>query len=162
MHRPDWIEYFFNITKVVAERSSCLNRQIGAIAVKDKRILTTGYNGAPTGIKHCFDRGGCIRKKLQIPSGEQQQKCIAIHAEENLMVQAALHGISLKDCDIYCLNQPCVMCCRKIISLKPKNLFYTGSYPDKDSIELLREVAFMEVLEDVSNNIPCVVHWEFK
>jgi len=162
MHRPNWNEYFFNITKVVAERSSCLRRQIGAIAVKDKRILTTGYNGAPTGVKHCVDRGGCLREKLNIPSGEQQQKCLAIHAEENLIVQAAIHGISLTGCDLYCTNQPCVMCCRKIISLRPRRLYYLNAYPDQESIELLTEVAFMETDIVVSDFLTSVTKWEFK
>jgi len=161
MKRPNWIEYFLNITKVVSTRSSCLRRHIGAIAVKDKRILATGYNGAPSGVKHCLDRGGCLREKLNIPSGEQQQKCLAIHAEENLILQAAIHGISLYRCDIYCTNQPCNMCTRKIINLKPKNLYYIGEYPDKEAIELFEEVAIRQEKLVVSDYLPTVTHWKF-
>lgn len=161
MKRPDWDTYFFNILKVVATRSSCLRRQVSAIAVKDKRILATGYNGAPTGIIHCFDRGGCMRERLNIPSGEQQQKCLAIHAEENLIVQAAIHGISLKGCDIYCTNQPCIMCTRKLISIQPKSIYYLNSYPDKDAIDLLEEVAEYGIMFHKVNGKE-VHHWGFK
>ena len=161
MNRPSWTEYFFNITKVVAERSSCLRRQIAAIAVKDKRILATGYNGAPSGVKHCADRGGCLRERLGIPSGEQQQKCLAIHAEENLIIQAAIHGINISDCDIYCTNQPCIMCARKIISLKPRNLYYLDHYPDQRAFDLFNEVA--EYGESCNKIVgDTVSHWWFK
>lgn len=161
MNRPSWTEYFFMITEIVAKRSSCLRRQIGAIAVKDKRILATGYNGAPIGIRNCFERGGCMREELNIPSGSEQQKCRAIHAEENLIIQAALHGISLKGCDIYCLNQPCVMCARKIISLQPKGLYYLNKYPDEDAIKLLQEVAEEGIMFHYYKKQP-VTHWGFK
>lgn len=160
MMRPSWDEYFFNIMAVVATRSSCLRRQVAAIAVKDKRILATGYNGAPTGIRHCIDRGGCMRERLNIPSGEQQQKCMAIHAEENLIVQAAIHGISLKGCDIYCTNQPCVMCARKIISIQPKHLYYQQAYPDIEAIRLLEEVANYGIMFKKINDEQ-VHHWGF-
>lgn len=161
MSRPSWGDYFFMITEVVATRSTCMRRQIGAIAVKDKRILATGYNGAPTGIKHCADRGGCMRERLNIPSGEQQEKCMAIHAEENLLIQAAYHGISLRGCDIYCTHQPCIMCARKIISLKPKNIFYTNHYPDQDAFDLFAEVAnYGERCEKFNGKT--ISHWRFK
>jgi dCMP deaminase len=148
------------ITEVVAKRSSCIRRQIGAIAVKDKRILATGYNGAPIGIRNCIELGGCMREKLNIPSGSEQQKCRAIHAEENLIIQAAIHGISLKGCDIYCLNQPCVMCARKIISLQPKGLYYLHAYPDKDAVELLQEVAEEGIMFHNYKQMT-VHHWGF-
>ncbi len=141
MNRPEWAEYFFKITEVVSLRSSCLRRQVAAIAVKDKRILATGYNGAPTGIKHCIDRGGCMRKQLNIPSGEQPHLCYAVHAEENLIVQAAFHGISLKGCEIYCTHQPCSLCIKKIISLQPTKVLYKNNYPDDFSLKLLNECA---------------------
>lgn len=161
MNRPDWQTYFFDITKVVATRSSCIRRQIGAIAVKDKRILSTGYNGAPIGIRNCIERGGCLRELQGIPSGEQQQKCRAIHAEENLIIQAAIHGISLKGCDIYCLNQPCVMCTRKLISIQPKGIYYLESYPDKDAIDLLEETADYGIMFNKYREQE-VHHWGFR
>lgn len=146
---------------VVATRSSCVRRQIGAIAVRDKRILATGYNGAPTNTKHCVDIGGCMRERLKIPSGEQQQKCRAIHAEENLIVQAAIHGVSLKGCEIYCSTQPCVMCARKLISIQPRGLYYQESYPDPEAIELLEEVADYGVMLNQVNG-KNVHHWGFR
>ncbi len=161
LKRPTWQEYFFNIMAVIATRSSCMRRQIAAIAVKDKRILATGYNGAPTGIKHCVDRGGCMREQLNIPSGEKQEKCLAVHAEENLIVQAAIHGISLRGCDIYCTHQPCIMCARKIISIQPKNLFYTNHYPDQDAFDLFNEVGrYGESVNKINDKT--VSHWGFK
>lgn len=161
MNRPDWDTYFFNILDVVKTRSSCLRRQIAAIAVKDKRILATGYNGAPTEIKHCVDRGGCMREQLGIKSGTQQEKCMAIHAEENLIVQAAIHGISLKGCEIYCTHQPCIMCARKIISIQPRGLYYMNHYPDQEAFDLFDEVADYEESVDKING-KTVSHWRFK
>lgn len=161
MNRPSWDEYFFNILEVVKTRSSCLRRQIAAIAVKDKRILATGYNGAPTGIRHCAERGGCLRELNNIPSGEQQQKCMAIHAEENLIVQAAIHGVSLKGCEIYCTHQPCIMCARKLISIEPKGIYYTNHYPDQDAFDLFNEVAkYGEMFHKVNGKK--ISHWGFK
>lgn len=161
MNRPDWDTYFFNILKVVATRSSCLRRQVAAIAVKDKRILATGYNGAPTGIRHCVERGGCMRERLNIPSGEQQEKCLAIHAEENLIVQAAIYGISLKGCEIYCTHQPCIMCARKIISIQPKGIYYMNHYPDQEAFDLFNEVGeYGEMYHKTNGNT--VSHWGFK
>ncbi len=159
--RPDWDTYFFNIAKVVATRSSCIRRQISAVAVKDKRILATGYNGAPTGVRHCVERGGCMRELMNIPSGEQQEKCLAIHAEENLIVQAAIHGISLKGCEIYCTTKPCIMCARKIISIQPKSLYYQNDYPDEASEELLNEVAEYGIMFNRVNGKE-VHHWGFR
>lgn len=161
MKRPDWDEYFFNILEVVKTRSSCLRRQIAAIAVKDKRILATGYNGAPTGVMHCIDRGGCLREQLNIPSGTKQEKCLAIHAEENLIVQAAIHGVSLKGCEIYCTHQPCIMCTRKIISIQPKSIYYLNHYPDQEAFDMLSEVAeHGEMINKINGQT--VSHWGFK
>jgi dCMP deaminase len=145
---PNWDEYFLTITNAVSKRSSCLRRQIGAIAVKDKRILSTGYNGAPSGIKSCVEKNFCMRDELNIKSGTQHNNCMAIHAEENLIIQAALHGISLKGCTIYCTTQPCSMCLRKIISLKPERLLYLESYPDENSLKLLNEVALLNKIDE--------------
>lgn len=159
--RPSWDEYFFMITHVVAMRSSCIRRQIGALAVKDKRILATGYNGAPTNTMHCVDMGGCMREELNIPSGEQQQKCRAIHAEENLIVQAAIHGVSLKGCEIYCTHQPCIMCARKLISIQPKGIYYLNHYPDQDAFDMFNEVGeYGEMLHKFKGQT--VSHWAFR
>lgn len=161
MKRPSWSEYFFNIAGVVKTRSTCLRRQVSAIAVKDKRILATGYNGAPTGVKHCIERGGCMREFLQIPSGTKQEKCLSIHAEENLIVQAAIHGVSLKGCEIYCTHQPCIMCTRKIISIQPTKLYYMNHYPDQDALDLFNEVAeYGEMIHKVNGDT--VSHWSFR
>jgi len=138
--RLSWTDYFFTLTEIVSQRSSCLRRQIGAIAVKDKRIIATGYNGAPTGIDHCIDRGGCLREQLKIKSGTQHEVCRAIHAEENLIIQAAIHGVSLHGCEIYCTHQPCILCSRKLISIQPSGIFYLHDYPDEASFNLLSEV----------------------
>jgi dCMP deaminase len=142
MKRPSWEEYFMNFAILAATRSSCIRRQIGAIAVRDKHILATGYNGAPSGVRSCVDIGTCIREELNIPSGTQHEKCRAVHAEENLIVQAAIHGVSLLGCDIYCTTQPCILCLRKIISLKPKTVYFKDAYPDKDSADMMKEVAY--------------------
>lgn len=160
-NRPVWDEYFFTITKVVAQRSSCLRRQIGSVAVKDKRILATGYNGAPSGITDCVSIGKCMREELNIPSGTQHEKCKAIHSEENLIIQAALHGISLKGCTIYCTHQPCIMCMRKIISLKPDRLLYIEHYPDTEALEMLDEVAWMTANVIIGDSLPPVTIWRF-
>ena len=159
---PSWDQYFLTITKVVADRSSCIRRQVGALAVKDKRILCTGYNGISTGLESCVERNECLRDKLNIPSGKQHEICRAIHAEENLLIHAALHGINLKGCTIYCTHQPCNMCLRKIISLKPERLLYIDSYPDSDAIELLKEVAVFGPDPDTDASIfPDIYHWRF-
>jgi dCMP deaminase len=138
MVRPDWDEYFLEITKVVAKRSTCLRRKVGAIIVKDKHILATGYNGPPSGLKHC-EEVGCLREKLKIPSGKMQEICRGLHAEQNAIIQAALHGISIKDAIIYCTNQPCITCAKMIINAGIKKIIFTGDYPDKLAIEMLKE-----------------------
>ena len=138
MVRPDWDEYFLEITKVVAKRSTCLRRKVGAIIVKDKHSLATGYNGPPSGLKHC-EEVGCLREKLKIPSGKMQEICRGLHAEQNAIIQAALHGISIKDAIIYCTNQPCITCAKMIINAGIKKIIFTGDYPDKLAIEMLKE-----------------------
>jgi len=116
MTRPTWHEYFVSITKQVATRSTCLRRKVGAIVVKDKRILTTGYNGAPKGVENCLEAGTCLREELGVPSGERHEICKGLHAEQNALLQAAYHGVSIKDSVIYCTTQPCIMCSKMIIN----------------------------------------------
>lgn len=137
-NRPSWDEYFMSISRQVAERSTCLRRQIGAVIVKDKRILATGYNNVPSGIEHCTTRG-CLRDQLGIPSGERHELCRGIHAEQNAVIQAARHGISIDGATLYCTHQPCILCAKIVINAGIEELVYAGPYPDELSMELLKE-----------------------
>jgi dCMP deaminase len=138
--RPDWDTYFLRITQFVASRSTCLRRQVGAVIVKDRRILATGYNGAPNGVRHCFQLpGGCLRESRNIPSGQRQELCRGLHAEQNAILQAAAFGVSLKDSELYCTHQPCVTCAKMLINAGIKRVVFLGSYPDELSLELLEE-----------------------
>ena len=139
MTRPTWHEYFVSITKQVATRSTCLRRKVGAIVVKDKRILTTGYNGAPKGVENCLEAGTCLREELGVPSGERHEICKGLHAEQNALLQAAYHGVSIKDSVIYCTTQPCIMCSKMIINAGIRKIFYLEDYPDPLSIGMLDE-----------------------
>ncbi len=136
--RPSWDDYFMQIVELVKTRSTCLRRQVGALIVKDKRILATGYNGAPMGCKHC-DEVGCLRQKLNIPSGQRHELCRASHAEQNAIAQAAYWGTSIKDGTIYVTDQPCVMCAKLIINSGLKKVVFKGDYPDELAMELLKE-----------------------
>lgn len=136
--RPTWDEYFLGIADLVSKRSTCLRRNVGAVLVKDKRLLATGYNGAPSGIKHCAE-AGCIREKLKIPSGERHELCRGLHGEQNAFLQAALHGTSLKDASLYSTTQPCIICAKMIINAGIKEIVIKGDYPDKMSKDILRE-----------------------
>jgi dCMP deaminase len=136
--RPSWDTYFMNITALVAQRSTCTRRAVGAVIVKDKRILTTGYNGAPTGIRHCLEVG-CLRETMNIPSGERHELCRGIHAEQNAIIQAAYHGVSVKDAILYCTNQPCAICAKMIINAGITKIFYQSGYADALSQEMLSE-----------------------
>ena len=136
--RPDWDEYFLDIARIVSKRSTCLRRKVGAIIVKNRRILATGYNGTPTGIRHCAEVG-CLRKKLKIPSGERHELCRGLHAEQNALLQAALYGISLRDSILYVTNQPCIICAKMIINAGIKEVVISGSYPDKMARDFLKE-----------------------
>jgi len=136
--RPTWDEYFLEVAHLVAKRVTCLRRSVGAVLVKDKKILATGYNGAPSGLRHCFDTG-CIREKLKIPSGERHELCRGLHAEQNVILQAALYGISTKDSTLYITNQPCVICAKMLINAGIKEVVISDGYPDKMAMEFLRE-----------------------
>ena len=136
--RPSWDEYFQTITREVAARSTCLRRHVGAIIVKDKRILATGYNGAPTGLEHCITRG-CLREQLGIPSGEKQELCRAAHAEQNAVIQAARYGVSIDGSTVYCTNQPCVQCAKILINAGVKEIVFENSYPDQLAEEMMAE-----------------------
>jgi dCMP deaminase len=136
--RPSWDEYFLEIAKLVSSRSTCLRRHVGAVFVRDKRVLTTGYNGAPGGLKHC-DEVGCIREREGIPAGERHELCRGIHAEQNAMLQAAQFGISLRGSVLYCTNQPCVLCAKMLINTGVERIVVLGGYPDELSQQMLEE-----------------------
>jgi dCMP deaminase len=136
--RPSWDEYFMEMAKLVAKRSTCLRRSVGAVLVKDKRILATGYNGAPRGLKHCIDIG-CMRQKLKIPSGQRHELCRALHAEQNALIQASLYGISVEGSLLYATNQPCVICAKMLINAGIKEIIIGEGYPDKMAMDFLRQ-----------------------
>lgn len=136
--RPDWREYFMRIAEMASTRSTCLRRQIGAVIVRDKKILSTGYNGAPRKLRHCLDTG-CLRQKLNIPSGERHEMCRAIHAEQNAIVQAAVSGTIILGAELYSTARPCSLCAKMIINAGIKRIIYKGDYPDQFSMDILDE-----------------------
>jgi dCMP deaminase len=136
--RPDIDEYFLKIASVVAERSTCRRHHMGAIAVRDKHILTTGYNGAPAGAKDCLELG-CLRDELGIESGTRQEICRAIHAEQNVIIQAGLHGVSLEGSTVYCTHTPCVLCAKMLVNAKIARFVSFGKYNDDRFIEIFKE-----------------------
>lgn len=147
--RPSWETYFMDITFLVAKRSTCLRRAVGALIVKDKRILSTGYNGAPTGIKHCIETG-CLRENLNVPSGEKHELCRGIHAEQNAIIQAAYHGASIKNATLFCTNLPCSICAKMIINAGIKKICYNSGYADSMSEEMLNEAGINLIKIDTS------------
>jgi len=136
--RPTWDEYFLEVAHLVAKRATCLRRRVGAVLVKDKKILATGYNGAPAGLVHCFEIG-CIREKLKIPSGERHELCRGLHAEQNVILQAALYGVSTKGSTLYLTNQPCVICAKMLINAGIKEVVVSDGYPDELAKKFLKE-----------------------
>jgi len=133
--RPDTDDYFLKIASVVAERSTCRRHHVGAVAVRDKHILATGYNGAPSGLKDCLELG-CLRDELNIPSGERHEICRGIHAEQNVIIQASLHGLSLEGSTIYATHTPCVLCAKMLVNAKIKRYVSFGKYNDNAFIDL--------------------------
>ena len=141
--RPDWDHYFMDIAKVVAARGNCSRRQVAAVIVKDHRIISTGYNGTPRGIKNCFD-GGCPRCNSDAPSGHDLGSCVCSHAEENAIVQAAYHGIAVKDATLYTTFSPCLLCSKMIINSGIKEVVYLKEYTIADqALDLLREAGIL-------------------
>lgn len=138
MPRPSWDEYFMSIAEQVSGRSTCLRRRTGAVLVKDKRILSTGYNGVPSGLGHC-DVVGCIREERSIPSGSHHELCRGIHAEQNAVIQAAKHGIAIEGSTVYCTHQPCSLCAKILLNAGVVDIAYREPYPDPLSEELLSE-----------------------
>ena len=138
VNRPGIDEYFLKIASVVAERSTCRRHHIGAVAVRDKHILATGYNGAPAGLKDCLELG-CLRDELNIPSGTRHEICRGIHAEQNVIIQASLHGVSLEGSTIYCTHTPCTLCAKMLVNAKIKRFISFGRYNDDEFINLFKE-----------------------
>ncbi|NPV26708.1 MAG: dCMP deaminase family protein [Firmicutes bacterium] len=133
-----------DLAELVARRSTCLRRQVGAVLVDGEHIISTGYNGAPTGLPHCFDTG-CLREQLQVPPGERHELCVSVHAEQNVIIQAALHGSSTKGATLYCTHQPCSLCAKMIINAQIRKIVFKGDYPDTLAQQLL-EAAGVELV----------------
>ena len=148
MSRPSWHEYFMQITELVSTRATCLRRKVGAIIVRDRRILSTGYNGPPQNIIHCDERGGCLRDKLKIPSGQRMELSRAIHAEQNAIIQAAKVGISIQGSTLYVTTHPCFTCAKMLINAGVKEIIYKDGYPDEFAKEILEEAGVKVVKFD--------------
>jgi len=136
IERPSVDDYFMEIASVVSKRSTCLRNQVGALFVRNKRILTTGYNGAPSGLPHC-DVVGCAREG--VASGTRHELCRAVHAEQNAIIQAALHGISIEGATLYCTHQPCILCAKMMINARIRKVVYRESYPDETALKFLEQ-----------------------
>jgi len=136
--RPGWEEYFMEIARVVSMRSSCLRRQVGAVLVKNRQILATGYNGVPRGFRHCSERG-CLREELGVPSGERHELCRGLHAEQNAIIQAAYHGVAIEGAELFCTIQPCVVCAKMLVNANVNTVYFSGPYPDALAMEVFEE-----------------------
>lgn len=138
-NRPSWDEYFMEITQTVAKRSSCLHRQVGALLVVENRIIATGYNGAPAGMAHCDQLGGCVKEQKGFASGEGHDYCRALHAEQNAIIQAAIMGASVKGATLYCTHSPCNLCAKMLIGVGVKRIVFSGHYPDTLAMDYFEE-----------------------
>ncbi|AKL97644.1 deoxycytidylate deaminase [Endomicrobium proavitum] len=138
--RPSWDEYFMKLAWLVAERSTCVRHHVGAVIVRDKRILTTGYNGAAAGVKDCLELG-CLRDELKIPSGTRHEICRAIHAEQNAIIQGGFHGINIKNSTLYCTHSPCVLCAKMIVNAGIKRVVAGIEYPDNSYKDLFNQAS---------------------
>ncbi|MFH1076128.1 MAG: cytidine/deoxycytidylate deaminase family protein [Pseudomonadota bacterium] len=138
MSRPDWETYFMEIAHLVSKRSTCRRRQVGGVLVKEKRVLATGYNGAPSGLKHCLDIG-CLREDMAIASGERHELCRGLHAEQNLIIQAASYGVPIRGSILFCTNLPCSICSKMLINAGIVEIFYAAGYPDNMTEDMLGE-----------------------
>ena len=136
--RPDADQYFLKIASVVAERSTCRRHHVGAVAVREKHILATGYNGAPAGLRDCLELG-CRRDELNIPSGTRHEICRGIHAEQNVIVQASLHGVSLEGSTVYCTHTPCILCAKMLVNARVKRFVSFARYNDNEFVDLFKE-----------------------
>ncbi|MDV2989691.1 MAG: dCMP deaminase family protein [Dehalogenimonas sp.] len=155
MNRPESDDYFLKIAAVVAERSTCRRRHVGAVAVKSKHILTTGYNGAPAGVPDCLELG-CLRDENNIPSGTRHEICRAVHAEQNVIIQAAQHGVNLDGATVYCTHTPCILCAKMLANARIKRFVSFGRYAEDSFLELFRQVG-IEV--DLRSRPPGVIEF---
>ena len=136
--RPSWDEYFMTLANQVATRTTCIRRAVGCVLVRDKRIIATGYNGAPSGLRHCAEIG-CMRQQLGVPSGQKNELCRALHAEQNALIQAARYGLSVEGATIYVNTQPCVLCAKMLINAGICEIVYANPYPDELAMSMLEE-----------------------
>jgi dCMP deaminase len=136
--RPSWDEYFLEMADLASRRATCLRRSVGAVLVKDKRILATGYNGAPSGIAHC-SHVGCLRARLKVPSGQRHELCRGLHAEQNALIQASLHGVGVNGSSLYSTTQPCIICAKMLINAGIKEIVVSDGYPDAMSTDFLKQ-----------------------
>ena len=141
--RPDWDEYFLRLAELAATRATCLRRQVGAVLVAERRVLATGYNGAPKGLPHCLDVG-CLRASLGVPSGQRHEICRGIHAEQNAILQAAQHGVAVKGATLYCTHQPCAICAKLLLNLDVPRMVLRTGYPDELAVTLFTEAGFIQ------------------
>jgi dCMP deaminase len=155
MKRPDTDQYFLKIASVVAERSTCRRHHVGAVAVRDKHILATGYNGAASGLKDCLELG-CLRDEKQIPSGTRHEVCRGIHAEQNVIIQASLHGVSLEGSTIYCTHTPCILCAKMLVNAKIARYVSFGEYNDNQFVALFGEAG---ILVDIKKRPPARISY---
>ncbi|MHC4870613.1 MAG: deoxycytidylate deaminase [Planctomycetota bacterium] len=145
--RPGWDNYFMTIAREVSTRSTCTRRKVGAVLVSGKRILSTGYNGAPRNVRHCSETG-CLREQMNVPSGERHELCRGLHAEMNALLQAAEHGVRIEGATIYCTNQPCSLCAKMLINVGVKKIFIAESYPDELAENMLKEAGVKIIIMD--------------
>ena len=139
MKRPTWDEYFMEMAELTAKRATCSRRQVGAVITRDNRAVATGYNGAQRGLAHCEEKGGCLRQKLGVPSGQRHELCRALHAEQNAIISAASMGNAIEGGTIYITHQPCVICAKMIVNAGIKRIVVREGYPDELSMEILDE-----------------------
>ena len=144
-NRPGWDSYFMEMAQVASKRSTCLRRSVGAVIVKDKRLLATGYNGTPKGLAHC-EEVGCFRAKMNVPSGKMHELCRGIHAEQNAVIQAAVYGVSVDGATLYCTHQPCVVCTKILINAGIKRIVYANPYPDELAENMMKEATDLEIV----------------
>lgn len=144
--RPSWDDYFMEMADLVRTRTTCIRRGVGAVIVKDHRVLATGYNGSPKGLRHC-EETGCLRAQLDIPSGQRAELCRGLHAEQNAIIQAARMGVNIDGAELYCTTQPCAICTKMIINAGIKRVVIKESYPDELGQQMAREAGLVfEVL----------------
>jgi dCMP deaminase len=142
--RPDWDTYFMDMARLAERRSTCLRRRVGAVVAKDKMVMATGYNGTPKGVTHC-EVGGCLREKLGVPSGQRHELCRGLHAEQNAIIQAAYHGVSIRGGTLYCTFRPCIICVKMIVNAGLERVVFLGDYPDELAVAVAAEAGLRMV-----------------